>query len=276
MAIHAMQRISRFPKLHGFQLGLALIWVWSLPVLSSFADSACNENGLSQLPEANLLEAFQPDIRSDRAALGFRSVLAIDANGRRTLRITHILEGGAAAEAGLEVGDVIVAMDGEALPPWANDLERVVWLDLEQRADDRIELTFERSGQRRRLSLTAERMSAAAQRERIRWVQIATERLEAGDGLYCAGSAKVAEARRWAEKRRHARAALEKVIAPYPQVRVVFTRLESGDFEIKTDPEIELPDDFSAHYFEDLEEQFENLQLGEELSITLMNPSYRG
>lgn len=271
-----MRQVDPEQKSVGAQLLFALSCSFLFLVSSTFADADCDEKGPSQLPDAALLDAFVEDIRPDRAALGFRSRMEIDAEGRRSLRVDKILEGGAAAETDLAVGDAIIAFDGKPLPPWKNDLDRVVQLDLDHRAGDRIELTVERDGQERRVWLTAARMSESGQRERIQWVRIATERLEAGHGLYCSDPAGLAESRRRAEKRERIEEALWAALGSHKQVRMTFTRLANGKYGIATDPEIEIPEGFSIHHFEGLEEKFESSEVGEELGITLINPKYRG
>ena len=159
---------------------VALLLIFSLTGEElAFADSKGGET------------SFRSFFRPDRASGRFRAFLEIH-HGARSMRIIEITPQGPADQAGLKVGDVIVAMDGMPLPDWDDDLERIKDQDHLYSAGDVVELEFRRfeahSAQEPALHetfLTFEAMPRERQEELWRWIAIAEQRLAEGEALYC-------------------------------------------------------------------------------------------
>ncbi len=169
-----------------------MLWSISSPLLSvallllAFSGPIFAESGIVD-------ESFVDVVRPDRASGGFRAFLEIRGESR-VLNIVEISPGGSAAQAGLKVGDLILALDGKPLPCWDSDLERVKAIDRLYSAGDVVTVSFSRpsdqvTGQNedgvQETELTLHAMPPETQEELIRWVAIAEQRSADGESLYC-------------------------------------------------------------------------------------------
>ncbi|MEM7545335.1 MAG: RIP metalloprotease RseP [Pseudomonadota bacterium] len=113
------------------------------PVIGSITADAGPELGLMAgdrviAVDGNLIESFS-DLRAELAAVDGRPVTAlVDRGGSeqeveilylRPARIDEVIPGGAAADAGLERGDIIVAVNGEATPNFEKLREKIFGSD---------------------------------------------------------------------------------------------------------------------------------------------------
>ena len=153
----------------------ALVFLFSAWAISAPAASA---EPSQSLPIA-------ASIRPDRTTFGFSAFLEIRADGHRALRVVKVSSEGPAREAGFEVGDLVVAMAGQPLPPWQDDLQRITETDLTYPPGERVMFTVERQGETMDIPVRAVVMSPETQQELLRWVTVATERKSQGQGLYC-------------------------------------------------------------------------------------------
>lgn len=162
------------------------------------------------LPSPSSLSAAEPGPsslhlpRGDRASAGYHAFLEIRGD-EHMLRVVEITAGGPADRAGLRAGDLLFAFDGEEMPCWSNDLERIRDLDRRFRAGETVKISFLREAsavadastsggqppeareepKALETELTFEPMNLETQRELIHWVAVAEKRLAAGEALYC-------------------------------------------------------------------------------------------
>lgn len=177
-------------KHSSFRLAVAAVLL-STASLAGFADES---PGSSE---------FVRKVIPDRASFGLSMSLTAVESRETALEVVEIREGGPAALAGIETGDVVVGIDGP-LPPFENDVQSVVEVQRRYRAGDKVLFEVDRNGHRRVVKLQAEEMPAETQERLLRWLEMAEARLAAGESLYCDTS--VQRGDDWAQFLMHASA----------------------------------------------------------------------
>ncbi len=131
--------------------------------------------------------AERQGVDPQRGRLGFRPRVVQLNDGQSGIRLFEIGHDGPAEEAGLKVGDIILAINGETFH-FENDLEMISYLS-KFKAGDRLSLRLHRAGKEHSVNLTAEVMSEDRRARLARWMASADSHLAAVNSLeYCEDS----------------------------------------------------------------------------------------
>lgn len=95
-------------------------------------------------------------LRGDRARIGVMLQDNVEVDGRTGVRIEEVLEDAPAHAAGLLAGDIITAIDGEALGEDAGEGLMEIMADIEP--GETVEVTYYRDGDRRSVDIVTDRM----------------------------------------------------------------------------------------------------------------------
>lgn len=114
---------------------------------------------LPPVTQAQTLRAVGAPAISQEQARPFLGIYPAETADGMGVRLTDVVEESGAAQAGLQAGDVIVAIAGEEVESMA-DLSRIL---AQQQAGDKVKITFVRDGERRKTRATLGKAPAAGQ-----------------------------------------------------------------------------------------------------------------